>query len=133
MRAVAILCPLLLAGCASLPPPPSFDTAAAVHHPPATLERPWLMPVPRDEVVLFDSRQMQALRKLDEASALNQNGTGRRVRHPGMWAGIGAGAFVGAAVAVSAAVDTGEDIFEDMFNCFFEVVFGGDECDDDQD
>jgi hypothetical protein len=134
MRSLAIICPLLLAGCASLPPPSPHGIAAAPQHPPAALERPWLMPRPTDEITLFDSRTLQALRKLDEASALNQNGNGRRIRHPGMWAGIGAGAFVGTALAIDAAQDIADDLsesfIEDVFDCFFEAFFGGDNCDD---
>jgi hypothetical protein len=91
------------------------------------------MPAPRDEITLFDSRTLQALRKLDEASALNQNGNGGRIRHPGLWAGIGAGAFVGTALAIDAAEDIADDLsdsfIEDVFDCFFEVIFGGDDCD----
>jgi hypothetical protein len=102
-------------------------------HPSVTLERPWLMPVAQDEVTLFDTRTLQALRELDETQALNQNGNGRRVRHPGMWAGIGAGAFIGTVLVVDAAQDTTEDIFnnvwDDFFDCFFEAFFGGDACD----
>jgi hypothetical protein len=129
MRSFAIICALLLTGCASLPPPPPYGISAAAAHPPATVERPWLMPTPRDEITLFDSRTLQALRKLDEASALNQNGNGRRVRHPGMWAGIGVGAFIGTVAAVDAAADMTDDIFDNFFDCFFEAFFGGDECD----
>jgi hypothetical protein len=136
MRSLAIICPLLLAGCSSLPPVERHGMSVEPRHPPATLERPWLMPMPKDEVTLFDSRTLQVLRKLDEYEALNQNATGRRVRHPGMWAGIGAGAFVGTALAVDAANDIAEDVsetfFQDFFECFFDAIFGGDECDSDE-
>ena len=132
MRSLAILCPLLLAGCSSLPPAELHGMSVEPRHPPATLERPWLMPMPKDEVTLFDSRTLQALRKLDESEALNQNATGRRVRHPGMWAGIGAGAFIGTVVAVDAAQDMAEDVTDNIFTCFFEVIFGGDECDSEE-
>ena len=73
MRWVAIV-PLFLAGCASLPPPPTQSLPAVPRHPPATFERPWLVPTATDEITLFDTRMLPALRKLDETSALNANG-----------------------------------------------------------
>jgi hypothetical protein len=127
---LAIMGPLLLAGCASLPPTPPHGMSVAIDHPRATLERPWLMPTPKDEITLFDSRALQALRKLDEAQALNQNGTGRRVRHPGMWAGIGVGAAVGVVVVTEAIDDVVDDTADNFIDCFFDAFFGGD-CDDD--
>jgi hypothetical protein len=126
---LAIMGLLLLARCASLPPAPPHGMPVAARHPTATLERPWLTPTPNGEITLFDSRALQALRKLDEASAPNQNGTGRRVRHPGMWAGIGVGAAVGVAVVTEAIDDVVDDTTDNFFDCFFEVFFGGD-CDD---
>ena len=125
MRGLAIVCPLLLVGCASVPAPSPHHEPFVVL-PPATtaLERPWLMPMPTDEIKIFDTRTLQALRRLDELPALNQNGGGRDVK-VGLWVGIGVGAVVGLRVAEEAAEEIGESLFEAFPDC----VFGG--CDED--
>jgi hypothetical protein len=86
------------------------------------------MPGPADEVVLFDTRALQALRKLDDPRALNADG-GRDVK-VGMWIGIGVGAAVGIYQVVDAVDDVADDITDDLFDCFFDALFGGD-CEDD--
>jgi hypothetical protein len=132
MRLLAALVPVLLAGCSSLPPAQLHGMSVEPRHPTPTLERPWLVPMPRDEVTLFDSRTLQALRKLDEIEALSQNANGRRVRRPAMWAGIGIGAAAGL-VVIAEAIDDAKDLNDDFWDCFFDSFFGGGcgEADDD--
>ena len=118
MRWLAIVSALLIAGCSSAPTSSPARTVVAVH-PPAALARPWLVPKPSDEVVLFDTRTLQALRKLDETEALNANGTGR-VARPGLWIGVGFGAFT---VGYLVADDIVEDTSETIVNCLFSALF----------
>jgi len=103
MRRLAVVSLLFLAGCASAPPQAALDRTVVVH-PPAPIERAWLIPKPRDEITLFDSRMLRALREIRETEALNANGSGR-VQKPGFWVAIG---VLGAA-AVAASGDSSDD------------------------
>jgi hypothetical protein len=125
MRWLAIVSALLITGCSSAPMHSPSATAVAVH-PPPTLDRPWLVPTPRDEITLFDTRMLQALRERDDIPASNANGTGR-VKMPGLWIGIGLGVTAGI-VAADAAEDVVEDTTNSMLECFFDALFGGDDC-----
>ena len=125
MRWLVVVSILVLAGCASAPPPLPREFQPVVHHPPLTLERPWLMPAAKDEVTLFDTR---TLRALDEAEALNANGTGR-VQRPGLWTGVGIGAFIGMGIAMHEATEIADEIATNTFNCLFSALFFSD-CDD---
>ena len=129
MRWHVIFAPLLLAGCASVAPQLPPGMPVAVERPAPDIERPWLIPMPKDEITLFDTRLLRALRELDETQALNQNGSGRRIRHPGMWAGIGVGAAAGILVVDEAVDDAVDEIGESFFDCFLDLFFGGD-CED---
>jgi len=133
MRSLAIVCALLSTGCASLPSPRTQSMSAPARHPPATLERRWLMPLPQEEVTLLDTRTLQAVRELNDTQALNQNGNGRDVK-VGMWVGIGVGAAVGIHIVNEAIDDVVDDFTNDAADnflaCFFDLFFGGD-CDDD--
>jgi hypothetical protein len=113
MRRLAVVSLLLLTGCASVPPQSPHTMAVAVH-PPPTIERPWLLPRPADEITLFDTRTLQALRKSDETEALNA------VQRPLMWVGVGVGAVYGLFL-----IDTTEEMAEGALDCFFSVLFGG--------
>jgi hypothetical protein len=110
-----------MTGCASVPPQSPRDMAVAVH-PPLTIERPWLMPRPTDEITLFDTRTLQALRQRDDTEALNA------VQRPGMWVAIGFGAVWGLALAVE-TVEAADDLADDVFGCLIGFLFGA--CDDD--
>ena len=91
MRWLAVISTsLALIGCAGAPPHAPNRMNVAVH-PPPTLERPWLVPRPADEVILLDTRTLRALRELERTQALNADGDGR-VKRPGLWVGIGLGA-----------------------------------------
>ena len=121
MRWLAVTSLLLLTGCASVPPQPPRTLAVAVH-PSLALERPWLLPRPADEITLFDTRVLQALRERDDAEALNA------VQRPGMWVAVGFGAAWGLALAAE-TLDANEEFVEDAFSCIIGVFFGA--CDDD--
>jgi hypothetical protein len=82
---------LALVGCAAAPPHAPNPINATVHPPPA-LERRWIVPRPADEVILFDTRTLRALRELERTQALNADADGR-VKRPGLWVGIGLGAL----------------------------------------
>jgi hypothetical protein len=116
MRWLAVVSVLLLTGCSSVQPKFPIDSAVAVH-PPVPLDRPWLMPTPRDEVTLFDTRALQALRTLDENQTLNAAGTGR-IKRPGLWIGIGAGTVAGVV-----AVRVAEDVADEVATCVLNALF----------
>ena len=103
VRRLAIVSLLYVAGCASAPPRAPLDRTVAAH-PPATIPRLWLIPTPNDEITLFDTRTLRALREVDETEALNASGSGR-VQQPGFWVAIG---VLGAA-AVAASGDSSDD------------------------
>jgi hypothetical protein len=111
MRRLAVVSALLIAGCAGAPQQRSNGMAVAVP-PPAALYRPWLVPRPSDEIVLFDTRMLQAMRQLDETDALNANGTGR-VKRPGVWIAVG----LGAVALVCCSEDTSDLTCELGVNC----------------
>jgi hypothetical protein len=91
MRWLAIISTALaLVACAGAPTHAPNGMTVAIH-PPPTLDRPWLVPRPSDEVILLDTRTLRALRELDETQALNASGSGP-VKRPGLWLGIGLGA-----------------------------------------
>ena len=102
MRRLAIVSLLFVTGCASAPPQAPLDRTVAVH-PPATLQRPWLIPTPTDEITLCDTRTLRALRVVDEIEALNANGSGR-LQRTGFWVAIGL-----IAVAAAASEDSSDD------------------------
>src|SRR5688572_16897570 len=92
MRWLAVVSVLVVTGCASVPQPTSPGMATVAMHPPATLERLWLVQTRSDEITVFDTRMLQALRKTDEVPALNANGSAKR---PGVWLGVGLGVIAG--------------------------------------
>ena len=111
MRRLAVVSVLLIAGCAGAPQQPN---GMAVAVPPrATPTRPWLVPRPSDQMILFDTRMLQALRELDEIEALNANGSGR-VTRPWLWFGIGLSALA-VVVVEDARDDSGPCV--DFANC----------------
>jgi hypothetical protein len=105
MRWLAVLSLVLLTGCASAPPQLPRDRAVAVH-PPLPIEHPWLAQRPADEVTLFDTRMLQALRKRDETAGLNA------VQRPVMWLGIGFGVAYGLFL-----LDASDEILDCLFSC----------------
>lgn len=128
MRWLTAVSMAVLAGCASLSPPPLPTTAATTVHYAPRNERPWLMPQPVDEITLFDSRMWQARRHWEDSQTLNANGDVK----VGMWIGIGFGAALGLVAAdrvKDATDDLAEDAADNFFECVFDVLFGGD-CDD---
>lgn len=130
MRWLIAVSTSVLTGCASFssPPLPTAPAMAARYAP--TVERPWLMPEPTDEITLFDTRMLRARRDRDGLPALNANGT-RDVK-VGMWVGIGLGAAFGLVVAdkvTDAADDLANDTADSFFECLFDVLFG-DDCED---
>ena len=82
------------------------------------------MPAPTDEITLFDTRVLQALRERDETAGLNA------VQRPGMWVAVGVGAVYGL-VITNEVVDVLDETGETMIECFIGILFGG--CDDDDD
>ena len=115
MRWLAIVCSVLLVGCASVAPPsPPGLPGVMLRGPDPVFERPWLTQ-PTDEIKIFDTRTLQALRKLDELPALNQNGGERRVK-VGLWVGVGI-------VALPIVVNLIDHIGQEIFDCLF-----GDDC-----
>jgi hypothetical protein len=77
---------------------------------------------PADEITLFDTRTLQALRKQDETGALNA------VQRPGIWVAVGLGTVYGLFIA-NEVVDAVDESVDSTLECFFAILFGG--CNDD--